>query len=118
MARRAGKLWLSFGVMGGFMQPQGHLQVLVNLVDYGLAPQAALDAPRFRVDERGGPQVAVETGVPLQTRKSLAALGHEVRPETTFAPGFGSGDIIAVDPESGALWGASDPRKDGCAVGY
>jgi gamma-glutamyltranspeptidase/glutathione hydrolase len=118
MALRSGKLWLSFGVMGGFMQPQGHVQVLVNLVDYGLTPQAALDAPRFRVDERGGPGVAVETGVPLRTRQALAALGHEVQPETTFAPGFGSGDIIAVDPESGALWGASDPRKDGCAVGY
>ncbi len=118
MALRDGKLWLSFGVMGGFMQPQGHLQVLVNMVDYGLAPQAALDAPRFRVDEKGGPRVAVETGVPLKTRQVLAALGHEVQPETTFAPGFGAGDVIALDPESGALWGASDPRKDGCAVGF
>ena len=62
MALRDGSLWLSFGVMGGFMQPQGHLQVLSNLVDHGLDPQAALDAPRFRVDERGGPQVSIETG--------------------------------------------------------
>ncbi|MEJ2208567.1 MAG: gamma-glutamyltransferase [Anaerolineae bacterium] len=118
MALRDGRLWLSFGVMGGFMQPQGHLQVVVNMVDYGLDPQAALDAPRFRVDERGGPRVAIETAVPLKTRKALAALGHEVRPETTFAPGFGGGQVIAVDPESGALWGGSDPRKDGCAVGF
>jgi gamma-glutamyltranspeptidase/glutathione hydrolase len=118
MALRDGQLWLSFGVMGGFMQPQGHLQVLVNLIDYGLDPQQALNAPRFRVDERGGPRVAIETGVPLKTRKALAALGHDVQPEATFAPGFGSGDIIARNPETGALWGASDPRKDGCAVGF
>jgi gamma-glutamyltranspeptidase/glutathione hydrolase len=118
MALRQGRLWLSFGVMGGFMQPQGHLQVLTNLVDYHMNPQVALDAPRFRVDERGGLRVAIETGVPLKTRRGLAAMGHNVDPQTTFAPGFGSGDIIARDPETGVLWGASDPRKDGCAVGF
>jgi gamma-glutamyltranspeptidase/glutathione hydrolase len=118
MALRDGRLWLSFGVMGGFMQPQGHLQVLVNLVDYCLDPQAALDAPRFRVDEQGGPRVAIETGVPLKVRKALAAMGHEVQAETTFLPSFGGGQVIAVDPESGVLWGGSDPRKDGCAVGF
>jgi gamma-glutamyltranspeptidase/glutathione hydrolase len=118
MALRDGRLWLSFGVMGGFMQPQGHLQVLVNLVDHGLDPQAALDAPRFRVDERGGPTVAMETGVRLKTRKALAAMGHDVRNETTFSPSFGGGQVIAVDADGGVLWGGSDPRKDGCAVGY
>jgi gamma-glutamyltranspeptidase/glutathione hydrolase len=118
MALRDGRLWLSFGVMGGFMQPQGHLQVLVNMVDYRLDPQQALNAPRFRVDERGGPRVAIETGVPLKTRKTLAAIGHEVLPETIFSPGFGSGDIIAVNPDTGVMWGASDPRKDGGAVGF
>lgn len=118
MARREGRLWLSFGVMGGFMQPQGHLQVIVNMVDYGLDPQAALDAPRFRVDEHGSAAVAIETGVPLRTRKSLAAMGHQVNPETLFAPGFGGGQIITLDPETDVLWGGSDPRKDGCAVGF
>ncbi len=118
MALKGGRLWLSFGVMGGFMQPQGHLQVLANLVDYGLSPQEALDAPRFRVDELGSRKVAVETGVPLKTRKTLAALGHDVRPETTFSPGFGGGQVIAVDAETGALTGGSDPRRDGCAVGF
>jgi gamma-glutamyltranspeptidase/glutathione hydrolase len=118
MALRNGQLWLSFGVMGGFMQPQGHLQVLTNMVDYGMNPQTALDAPRFRVDERGGITVAIETGVPQNTRKSLAAMGHDVHSETTFSPGFGSGDIIARDYDTGVLCGASDPRKDGCAVGY
>jgi gamma-glutamyltranspeptidase/glutathione hydrolase len=118
MALRGGELWLSFGVMGGFMQPQGHLQVLANLIDYGMDPQAALDAPRFRVQERGGLRVHIETGVPLKVRKALAAMGHEVESQTTFAPGFGSGDIIARDATTGVLCGASDPRKDGCAVGF
>ncbi|HSJ57404.1 MAG TPA: gamma-glutamyltransferase [Anaerolineae bacterium] len=118
MARRDGRLWLSFGVMGGFMQPQGHLQVIANMVDYGLDPQAALDAPRFRVDERGSAAVAIETGVPLKTRKALDGMGHKVDAETMFAPGFGGGQIIAIDPETGVLWGGSDPRKDGCAVGF
>ena len=118
MALRDGRLWLSFGVMGGFMQPQGHLQVLTNMVDYGMDPQAALDAPRFRVDEKGGLQVAIETGVPLKTRKALAAMGHNVRPETTLGTGFGGGQVIAIDPETGVLWGGSEPRKDGCAVGF
>jgi gamma-glutamyltranspeptidase/glutathione hydrolase len=118
MALRADRLWLSFGVMGGFMQPQGHLQVLLNMVDYGLDPQASLDAPRFRVDERGGPRTAVESGVPLKVRRALGAWGHDVRRVRTFTPLFGGGQIIAVDPESGVLCGGSDPRKDGCAVGY
>jgi len=118
MALKDGRLWLSFGVMGGFMQPQGHLQTLVNLVDYRLDPQSALDAPRFRVDELGSRRVAVETGVPLKTRQALAALGHDVRPEPTFSPGFGGGQIIAADPETGVLSGGSDPRRDGCAVGF
>jgi gamma-glutamyltranspeptidase/glutathione hydrolase len=118
MALRDGRLWLSFGVMGGFMQPQGHLQVLVNMVDYGMDPQAALDAPRFRVDHHGSLQVAIETGVPLETREALAVLGHDVQPEKMFSPGFGGGQVIAVDSETGVLWGGSEPRKDGCAVGF
>jgi len=118
MALRSGRLWLSFGVMGGFMQPQGHLQVLVNMIDYGLDPQAALDAPRFRVDECGSNRVSVESGVPLATRRKLAAMGHRVVAKPTFSPDFGGGQIIAVDPDTGVSWGGSDPRKDGCAVGF
>jgi gamma-glutamyltranspeptidase/glutathione hydrolase len=118
MALRDGSLWLSFGVMGGFMQPQGHLQVLSNLVDHGLDPQAALDAPRFRVDERGGPQVSIETGVPAQTCQALEAMGHRVQLEPAFWSGFGGGQIIAVHGDTGVLEGGSDPRKDGCAVGF
>jgi gamma-glutamyltranspeptidase/glutathione hydrolase len=119
LALRDGRLWLCFGVMGAFMQPQGHVQVLVNMVDFGMDPQAALDAPRFRVDERGSKRLAVETGAPLVLRKALAATGYDV---TSVSPWtdwrFGGGQVIAVDEESGALWGGSDPRKDGCAVGF
>jgi gamma-glutamyltranspeptidase/glutathione hydrolase len=118
LALRDGQLWLSFGVMGGFMQPQGHVQVLVNLLDHGLDAQAALDAPRFRVDVRGGPQVSLEAGVPSETCRALADMGHDVRMETAFWSGFGGGQIIAVDPDTGVLEGGSDPRKDGCAVGF
>jgi len=118
MAMRDDRLWLSHGVMGGFMQPQGHLQVIVNMVDHGLDAQAALDAPRFRVDERGGPQVAIEEGVPFETSEALAAMGHDVRIEPAFWSGFGGGQVIAVHPETGVLEGGSDPRKDGCAVGF
>jgi gamma-glutamyltranspeptidase/glutathione hydrolase len=118
MALRGGRLWLSFGVMGGFMQPQGHVQVLSNLVDCGMDAQAALDAPRFRVDEGGGPQVAIEEGVPDETRQALAALGHDVQVQPVFWSGFGGGQIIAVHADTGVLEGGSDPRKDGCAVGF
>jgi gamma-glutamyltranspeptidase/glutathione hydrolase len=118
MALRDGSLWLSFGVMGGFMQPQGHLQVLSNLVDHGMDPQAALDAPRFRVDERGGPQVSIETGVPTETRQALEARGHQILLQPAFWPGFGGGQIIAVRDDTGVLEGGSDPRKDGCALGF
>jgi gamma-glutamyltranspeptidase/glutathione hydrolase len=118
MALREGRLWLSFGVMGGFMQPQGHVQVLANMVDQGLDAQAALDAPRFRVDERGGPRLSVETGLPVETQRSLAAMGHDIQTEPAFWPGFGGGQIIAVYADTGVLEGGSDPRKDGCAVGF
>jgi gamma-glutamyltranspeptidase/glutathione hydrolase len=118
MALRDGRLWLSFGVMGGFMQPQGHLQVLVNMVDHSLDPQVAIDAPRFRVDQRGGLGVRIESTVPPETCRALAQMGHEVKRDQTFAPWFGGGQIIAIDPENGVLWGGSEPRKDGCAVGF
>jgi gamma-glutamyltranspeptidase/glutathione hydrolase len=118
MAMRGGALWLSFGVMGGFMQPQGHVQVLSNMIDHGMDAQTALDAPRFRVDERGGPEVLVEAGVPDQTLEALMQMGHHIHAEPLFGPGFGGGQVIAVDPDSGALEGGSDPRKDGCAVGF
>ena len=105
----------SLGVMGGPMQPQGHLQVAVNLIDMGMDPQRALDAPRFRV--LGGKRVTLEAGTPEAVVKGLKQRGHEITPPRT--PGsYGGGQLIHIDPENGALAGGSDPRKDGCAVGY
>ncbi len=112
---RGQELVLSFGVMGGFMQPQGHVQVLCNLLDFGMDVQQALDAPRFNCLE--GNLVAFEAGLSHMSRLALEKLGHAVK--TNAAPGtMGGGQIIRIDPNSGVLQGGSDPRKDGCAVGY
>ncbi len=98
-----------FGVMGGFMQPQGHLQVLMNAVDFQLNPQAALDAPRWRWEE--GRTVYVEPTFPHHTADALIRRGHDIK----IAPnhgGFGRGQIIWKDAE-GTLAGATEPRTDG-----
>ncbi len=109
---REGRPWASFGVMGGFMQPQGHLQVGVNLVDYGMDPQAALDAPRFQWLE--DQEVSLESSFSKKIRRSLAAMGHRVR-DVGY---YGGGQIIVRDPQSGVLIAGSEPRNDGTAVGY
>jgi gamma-glutamyltranspeptidase/glutathione hydrolase len=110
-----GRLRASFGVMGGFMQPQGHVQVLQNMLDFAMDPQQALDAPRFCVSEGRG-TVLVEAGIDPDVVRTLTSLGH---PVAYADPGsFGGGQIIAVDPDSGAYIAGSDPRKDGCAVGF
>ena len=104
-----------FGVMGGFMQPQGHLQVLVNLLDYRMNPQEALDAPRWQWV--GGKTIQVEEGVPPQIVEQLRALGHEVQvirdPIT-----MGRGEIILRDSVTGVLYGAAEPRCDGTVSCY
>lgn len=120
-----GDLYAAFGVMGGFMQPQGHLQVISHMVDGGLDPQAALDAPRWCIggvgSEKGSESiidapVAVEAG--HRSANDLLRRGHVVEHvaglERTV---FGRGQIIARD-ERGVLWGGSDPRGDGCAIGF
>jgi len=117
MITRDGALFASYGVMGGFMQPQGHLQVVSHLVDHGMSPQQALDAPRFRVLE-DLEHVLFERGVPLRALSDLAHMGHRVAPPSEVGGGFGGGQIIVVDQENGAMFGGSDPRKDGCAVGF
>ena len=121
---RGGKPWLSFGVMGGAMQPQGQVQVLVNLIDFRMSLQQAADAPRVR--HRGSPQptggtmekgglVLLERGFPAGLAPALTALGHRVE---TRVGGFGGCQAILRDPESGVYYGASEYRKDGCALGY
>ena len=120
MATLDGDLYAPFGVMGGFMQPQGHVQVIVNLVDYGMDPQEALDAPRFCIlSGTAGGKVSLEDEIGVQVMSQLAAMGHDVVPCSGWARGvFGRGQIIRRDPQSGVLTGGSDPRADGCAVAW
>ncbi len=122
---RNGKPWFCFGVMGGAMQPQGQVQVLCNIIDFGMNIQEAGDAPRFRhmgssqptgVRMEGGGRVALEFGIDPDVQRELHQKGHQlVSPIGVF---FGGYQGIMLDPESGMLQGASDPRRDGCAFGY
>jgi gamma-glutamyltranspeptidase/glutathione hydrolase len=114
-----GSLYAPFGVMGGFMQPQGHLQVVVGLIDDELDPQAALDRPRFCLSEaQPNSVVQLEQGIPFETMAELARMGHTIAPVSGHARAtFGRGQIIRREPD-GTLWGGSDPRADGCAVGW
>jgi gamma-glutamyltranspeptidase/glutathione hydrolase len=109
---------VAFGVMGGDVQAQGHLQVVSNLVDHGLNVQEALDQPRFHY--LGGCEVALEDGIPADVRHELARLGHAaLDPFAALARGgFGGGQGIMIDRATGAYWGGSDRRKDGCAIGF
>ncbi len=111
-------LYASFGVMGGFMQPQGHVQVMIGLTDDGLDPQAALDRPRFYLlNGQPGAPVALEDGIPRSTIQKLAEMGHQTIMVSGYERSiFGRGHIILRDKESGILCGGSDPRGDGCAM--
>jgi gamma-glutamyltranspeptidase / glutathione hydrolase len=111
-----GRGWSSFGVMGGFMQPQGHLQVGLNLVEFGLDPQTALDAPRFNW-LRGKTFALEELGGGV--RQQLAGRGHDLLPPAEAQQHhYGGGQVIVRDPDSGVLIGGSEPRNDGMAVGW
>lgn len=108
---REGDPWAAFGVMGGSMQPQGHVQVLLNMAEFGMDPQEAIDAARFR--HRGGQRVAIENVTP-SLREQLEAMGHQVTGWEDVA--FGGGQMVVRLDRGWA--GASDARKDGLAVGY
>lgn len=112
MVLKAGRPWLSFGVMGGDMQPQGHVQVLVNLIDFGMNVQEAGEAARIRHSSAG---VAAESSVPAAARFGLIRRGHRVIAGVDVFGGFQG---ILIDPATGVLMGGSDPRKDGLAIGY
>jgi gamma-glutamyltranspeptidase/glutathione hydrolase len=112
-------LYAPFGVMGGFMQPQGHVQVVLSLADDGLDPQATLDQPRFCInDGTAGGSVSLEEGTPAVTIAGLVELGHPIQVVFGYSRSlFGRGQIIRRDAETGVLCGGSDPRADGCAMG-
>lgn len=111
MVRKEGRVLMPFGVMGGAYQPNGHARMITNMVDYGLHPQAAIDAPRCFSGDEG---MQVERGYSASVRAQLAGMGHDVNiPEGPI----GGAQAILID-DTGVLQGASDPRKDGCALGY
>ena len=114
------ELYAPFGVMGGFMQPQGHTQVVVNMVDYRMNPQEALDAGRFCIlDGTSGGKVHIEDGISVEVMSELTGMGHEVVPCSGWRRGyFGRGQIIHRNSDTGVLTAGSDPRADGCAIGW
>jgi gamma-glutamyltranspeptidase/glutathione hydrolase len=124
MVTRNGDGFLAFGVMGGGMQPQGQVQVLVNMIDYGMDPQAAGDAPRWRHEggcepegncTPGAGRVLVESGMPKAARDGLAARGWTLE---AGDGGFGGYQAIRRDPVTGVYHAASESRTDGAAMGY
>ncbi len=112
MIRREGALSSAFGVMGGAYQACGHARYLSNLLDFGMEPQTAMDGPRSFFDKG---VLTLERGYSEATRAALARMGHAVA--VADAP-IGGSQSITIDREAGVLIGASDPRKDGCALGY
>lgn len=119
-----GKPFMSFGVMGGAMQPQGHVQIIVNLVDFGLGLQEAGDAARWQHEGStdynlphmtNGGWVNIESGVPWGTVAELKRRGHDVRSDLG---GYGGYQAILWDSVNKVYHGASESRKDGCAIGY
>jgi gamma-glutamyltranspeptidase/glutathione hydrolase len=120
-----GRPWISFGVMGGQMQPQGHVQIVMNLIDFGMGLQEAGDAPRLQHNGSSevtggvmtdGGQVAVEFGFPFEMERDLVKLGHKVGRDK--AGTFGGYQAILWDATNKVYWGASESRKDGQAAGY
>lgn len=125
MVTKGGKPWFVYGVMGGDMQPQGQVQVLVNLIDMGMNVQQAGEAPRIehvgsatptgRSGDPDGGTLQVERGIPEAVLVELRKRGHHIVPVRTNGGGYQG---ILIDPETGVLHGGSEARKDGCAVGY
>ena len=122
--KKDGKPWLAFGVMGGAMQPQGHTQIIHNLIDFGMTLQEAGDAARWQHNDSSEPTgekmtnggfVEVESGIPWESVRGLMNKGHNVR---VGLGGFGGYQAILVDAVHGVYIGASESRKDGQAAGY
>jgi gamma-glutamyltranspeptidase / glutathione hydrolase len=112
LAMRNGRCDMSFGVMGAHYQPMGHVQIILNMLDYGMDVQQAIDAPRFFLE---GEKTDVEHGTPAATIEGLKARGHDV---VSASSPWGGAQTIKIDWDRGVLIGGSEPRKDGCALGY
>lgn len=112
MVTRNGRALMPFGVMGGGYQPFGHVHLLTNMFDFGMDPQEAMDAPRVFYNDD---MVSAERSVSAETVEGLRRRGHKV---TAPHEPLGGGQLVLVDWEKGTLTGASDPRKDGMALGY
>lgn len=112
MTMKDGRCDMSFGVMGGSYQPMGHAQVVLNMLDYGMDAQEAIDCPRFMFEDG---KVLIEHGTPQKTVDGLKARGHLVADATLP---WGGAQTIRIDWQRGVLIGASEPRKDGLALGY
>ena len=112
LVTRDGALWAVYGNMGGYMQPQGHAQVLINLHDHGMTPQAAVDHPRHFHDEG---VLLVEGRVPERELEKLRAWGHDVEVGPPYAMPTGGAQVVRV-LDDGVRAAGSDPRKDGCAL--
>ncbi len=111
MLAHGNRVVMPFGVMGGGYQPNGHARLVSNLCDYGMDLQTAIDGPRSFA-ENG--ELRLERGYPDEVRQRLADLGHTL---TTPRQPIGGAQAIVIG-DDGVLQGASDPRKDGCALGY
>jgi gamma-glutamyltranspeptidase/glutathione hydrolase len=120
---RDGEPWMSFGLMGGAMQPQGHAQIIINMIDFKMDVQAAGDAPRIHHTGSSEPTgslmknggiLNLETGYPYGTIRKLMRMGHRVQ----FANGPYGGYQAIYRAKNGVYWGASESRKDGQAAGY
>ena len=116
MLFKEGEFLMSFGVMGADMQPQGHVQFLINLIDFGMNLQEAVDAPRAR--HLKDMEVYLEDGIPEETAAALAGKGHRIIRKFSPVNQAGGGQAIYLDHHEDVLLGASDRRKDGCAIGY
>jgi gamma-glutamyltranspeptidase/glutathione hydrolase len=112
MVMKDGRPFLSFGVMGGDMQPQGHVQVLLNLIEFGMNVQEAGEAPRFRHTANG---LLIESAITPEARFGLDQRGHRL---TSGVGSFGGFQGILFDHKTGVMMGGSDPRKDGLAIGW
>jgi len=115
---------MSFGVMGGGMQPQGHAQIMVNMIDFGMNLQEAGDAPRIQhigssqptgTEMLDGGTVLLETGIAYEVIRGLVQKGHTVQFDVG---GYGGYQAILFDEKNGVYYGASESRKDGQAAGY